>query len=357
MSLRRRRRRRRARPARGAGSASTRACVACGSTRRKPSSGGRVDQTPAACFVTYQPSAVVQPKLPGSARSTSTIRAMRVRRVVVDRSAREAEAAGDGERARVVVGEPELAHRDLHRRREARVEVEVRDVVDADAGGVERVADRRARSPGEPVSESRSVTNQWSCASAAACRNTMRSSGTPAARAASYEHRSIAAPWSTSMFAHMRFGYGKHTMRLSGGPCGSRRGSTRSATTRAGCRRRPRRTSTRARSTCRWCSSMRAPGRGAQRGLEQRVHHASARPRRGASRTSLAPGPVVADDPLARRVVARLPVELDAGLAAGPPAGVHALGAADEHDVALAALDAVGQLVDEQLRAVAADRR
>ena len=36
---------------------------------------------------------------------------------------------------------------------------------------------------------------------------------------------------------------------------------------------------------------------------------------------------------------------------------MHALGAADEHDVALAALDRVGELVDEQLRAVAADGR
>ena len=44
----------------------------------------------------------------------------------------------------------------------------------------------------------------------------MRSSGTPAARAASSEHNSTAAPWSTSMLAHIRFGYGKHTMRLSG---------------------------------------------------------------------------------------------------------------------------------------------
>ena len=44
----------------------------------------------------------------------------------------------------------------------------------------------------------------------------MRSSGTPAARAASNEQRRNAAAWSTSMLAHMRFGYGKHTMRLSG---------------------------------------------------------------------------------------------------------------------------------------------
>ncbi len=44
----------------------------------------------------------------------------------------------------------------------------------------------------------------------------MRSSGTPASCAASYEQSNTAAPWSTSMFAHIRFGYGKQTARLSG---------------------------------------------------------------------------------------------------------------------------------------------
>ena len=102
----------------------------------------------------------------------------------------------------------------------------------------------------------------------------MRSSGTPAACAASYEQRSSAAPWSTSMFAHMRFGYGKHTIRLSGetvrissaeyavrdhasglpaATAAKRRPQL--ADVRAGARRRVR------------------PGCGAQRGLEQRIHH------------------------------------------------------------------------------------
>ena len=100
-----------------------------------------------------------------------------------------------------------------------------------------------------------------------------------------------------------------------------------------------------------------------------------ARPRRAArSRTAGRPASarrrsvrhlVVARCPAGRRrapighggVVAWVQSSQTFGLAPGPPARVHALGAADEHDVALAALDAVGELVDEQLRAVAADGR
>ena len=44
----------------------------------------------------------------------------------------------------------------------------------------------------------------------------MRSSATPARWAASYEQRMTAAPWSTSMLAHIRFTYGNTTIRLSG---------------------------------------------------------------------------------------------------------------------------------------------
>ena len=95
---------------------------------------------------------------------------------------------------------------------------------------------------------------------------------------------------------------------------------------------------------------------GAQRGLEQRVHE---RGRDGGVRHLVVArsGPGVADHPVARRVVARLPRQLDAWFAARAPAGVHRLAAADQRHVELAPLDARAQLVAQQLRAVAADGR
>ena len=95
---------------------------------------------------------------------------------------------------------------------------------------------------------------------------------------------------------------------------------------------------------------------GAQRGLEEGIY-LRRRDRPVAHLLVARSRPVVADHPRAGFVVASLPVELDAGSAAGAPAGVHALGASDEHDVAVTALDVVGELVDEQLRAVATHRR
>src|SRR5689334_11752242 len=62
---------------------------------------------------------------------------------------------------------------------------------------------------------SRSLTNQWSWASAPDTGNTQRSSGTPAARAASTEQRMSPAAWSVWMLAFISFGYGKPIMRLS----------------------------------------------------------------------------------------------------------------------------------------------
>ena len=127
------------------GRASTLAWLVAGSTRRKPLRGRRRRPDAAlACFVMYQPSAVVHPKLVGIGAQHLDHARDRVRRVVVDRTAREAEPAGDGERARIVVGDAERAHRDLHRRREARVEIEVGDVVERDARP--RRARRRPRS-------------------------------------------------------------------------------------------------------------------------------------------------------------------------------------------------------------------
>ena len=152
----------------------------------------------------------------------------------------------------------------------------------------------------------------------------MRSSGTPAARAASYEHSSTAAPWSTSMLAHMRFGYGKHTMRLSGETVRISSGVYARARPRVRVARpRPPRTATTARSRAAGARRRRAPSCGAQRGLEQRVHHASARPPSAPSRSRSRPGRSSPITQLARRVVAGLPRELDARLAPRPPAGVH----------------------------------
>ena len=176
--------------------------------------GGRADHTAAACFVMYQPTAVVRPMSSGA--QDVDHRRDAVRRIVVDRPAREPEPTGDGERRAVVGGDAERVAPDLYGRREARVQIEVRDVVEARARGIEHGGTGRGQIAGDAASDHRSVTNQWSWASAAECRNTILSSGTPAARAASYEQSNTAAPWSTSMLAHMRFGYGKHTARLSG---------------------------------------------------------------------------------------------------------------------------------------------
>ncbi len=68
----------------------------------------------------------------------------RVRHVVVPGSAGERQPAGDRERAaRIVVWEPEFRGGDLYRGREARVEVEMVDVVGTDAGHLEDLpADR-----------------------------------------------------------------------------------------------------------------------------------------------------------------------------------------------------------------------
>ena len=157
-----RRRRRRRRPARLAARAARRPWP--GSSRvdapERRASGGRADQTAAACFddVPAERGRAARTS-PGSARSTSTIARDRVRRVVVDRSAREAETAGDGERPRVVVGDAERARRDLHRRREARVEIEARDVVEARCPRPPSASPRRSpRSPGDSASDQRSVT-------------------------------------------------------------------------------------------------------------------------------------------------------------------------------------------------------
>src|SRR5581483_8906025 len=57
--------------------------------------------------------------------------------------------------------------------------------------------------------------NWTSTPSPAPCRNTHRSRGTPAAVAASAEHSSSAAAWSTLLFEFINFVYGKQIRRFS----------------------------------------------------------------------------------------------------------------------------------------------
>ena len=101
----------------------------------------------------------------------------------------------------------------------------------------------------------------------------------------------------------------------------------------------------------------RAARRGAQRGLEQRVH-LRRREREVRHLVRARAGPVVAPHVRARRVVGLGPVEPRLRLGApGAPPGVDALDAAEQDDVVLAAGDRGREPVDEHLRAVAADRR
>ena len=122
----------------------------------------------------------------------------RVGDVVVPRSARERQSAGHGERTRRIVRrEPEFLGGDLDRGREARVQVDMSDVVDADAG--ERRALGAPRRGWRATSADRPGWRRLTCR-ARRCR----CAGTPidhaarrAASAASTEHMSNAAPCST----------------------------------------------------------------------------------------------------------------------------------------------------------------
>ena len=127
-------------------------------------------------------------------------------------------------------------------------------------------------------------------------------------------------------------------------------------------RPRPRRGATTGSPIARWCVVDVAARR--VRGSRSRTAGtpASARAPRCAISYWLDPGPVVADDVRARRVVGLGPVEPRLRVdAAGPAPAVHALDAADEHDVVLAGEDRGAEPVHEHLRAVAAgggeDRR
>ena len=99
--------------------------------------GGVLDQTPMECFVEYHPRPVMTP-IPAIGPEVAGERGDGVAPVVVPRAAREPEAPGERERPGGVVDrESDLAGGDLHGAREARVDVDMRDVVDPDAGKFE----------------------------------------------------------------------------------------------------------------------------------------------------------------------------------------------------------------------------
>ena len=171
----------------------------------------------------------------------------------------------------------------------------------------------------------------------------MRSSGTPAARAASYEHSSNAARLvDVDVGAHaLRVREAHHAVvgrdraDLLGGvaPCATTRSDSSAATA-----------ANRAHSslTCRWCSStVRRPR--ARSAVSNSGYTSVRRERESARHLVLAgAGPVVADHPLARRVVAGLPVEL-ALAARGRARQRVCIDSAPpiERDVELVALDAL----------------
>ena len=86
---------------------------------------------PTECFVTYQPFAVTSPSLPRSGAQLLDHGGDAVRDVVVAGPAEVRQAARDRQRPRVAGRDAKHVARDLHRRRKAAVEIEVRDVVDA----------------------------------------------------------------------------------------------------------------------------------------------------------------------------------------------------------------------------------
>ena len=89
-----------------------------------------------------------QAALAGVADQPFGHRGDRMRDVVVPRAARERQASGDGQRsARIAERQSQFGGGHLDRRREAGVDVDQVDVVDADAGQFEQPADRRSGSP------------------------------------------------------------------------------------------------------------------------------------------------------------------------------------------------------------------
>ena len=112
----------------------------------------------------------------------------------------------------------------------------------------------------------------------------MRSSETPARCAASYEQSISAAPWSTSMLAHMRFGYGKTTMRLSGVTVRISSGEYAVRDHASGLSAATAANVAHSSLTCRWCSSTLRPA-SARSAVSNSGYTWSARPRRGAPRS------------------------------------------------------------------------
>ena len=110
--------------------------VAGGGDRPRAASPGRgsVEYTPKTCLVMCIPTPLTRPSAPGVGAQPLDHRRDRVREVSARRAAVVRQAAGDRQAARIGRRDPERVGGEVQRAREARVEIEVRDVVDADAG-------------------------------------------------------------------------------------------------------------------------------------------------------------------------------------------------------------------------------
>ena len=278
-----------------------------------------------------------------------------MRRVVVHRAAREAEASGDRERATVVLGEAECVSRDLHRRGEAGIEVEACNVVDADVRRRERAPgrerDRRRRrerctfgdepvvvGPGRAVQAHHAVVGHAGVARVLVRRQEQRRAlvdvdvGAHALRIRERDHP-VLGRHRPDLGRCERFP--RPCMRIGGRDLRERRPQLAHVP----------------------LMLVDRPTRGrAERGLEEGIDQRRRDRQMGRFVVARA-GPIFADHPPAGRVVARFPHQLDSWFSARPPPRVDALGAAEQRDIELAPLYPLGELVDEQLWTVAADGR
>ena len=303
----------------------------------------------------YQPTAVTNPSEPGSRgtrRPSSRSSASRRRCRAPAKASPPVTVSGRGSPPRAL--EAERSHRDLHRRGKARVQIEARDVVDADAERSERGRawpDRGGVGERPPFAEEVVVVRVGPRE-----REDHAISAMPASRAAACEHRSTAAAWSTSMLAHMRLGYGKTTIRLSDVTSRIASAVYATGTRRAGCRPRPPRTCPEP-ETATWCSSIVCPAAVCRSAVSRRGTPASGRCARWRHLVRTRARTGITDDVGARRVLRATHRGASSAPRCGPPPRIHALGAAEQRDVALAVVDRGRKLVHEQLRRVPADRR
>ena len=205
----------------------------------KPCADGSPASTSIECLVKYPPLPVSSARSLGASRSSSDGANERQDAVAVERPAANVSPPVIVHRA--VGSIAELALGDLNRDREARVEIEQRAVVDAQAGARQRARARRAASPA-----TRRTPSGWSDTNGRRRRHP--TTGTPNDRAARRrrggrptEHITTAPPWSTLRLEVISFGYGDATGRLRVGLGGDRVGRHGVVvSTHRGCWRRPR---------------------------------------------------------------------------------------------------------------------